>query len=701
MFIHHQTKTWRTYLLLLPLVAALVGLAAFLAPAPEPVEAQSSAVWSATLTPGAWTGGTSANTGCANARSSSECTALLTDNSINIGGATYTIKTLLYLDENNPSDSDYLRIDWDQNIPWAGLQTYTLRVGGASLPLNSCHYESSTKRLDCVDRDFEIDFQQEVKFTDGEQVRLSLHPPSDIAAFRWTLTAQDMSNSYFGCNNNSTDLAKRCNGKPTPTSFGLGGSGYSITKLEINKNDNQIQIDFNQTIPAALRDYMLSVDGYTLAFTLPRASSYTWGPWDPVTVNGVSKSRMPFNWGENSQVKIKFVKKNPPAPVTEATPLRILTASKSSVREGDPAIVITATLARPAEEDRVILIVHDSNPRNRAVPHGLKLAKYAGTSCTPLSADKDYILSPANINIPAGSKTGTALLAVCDDNTEDSGEFVYLTPDLKFRPIPEAFPESGSGVYQVESLKITILNDETGPDNVREPVPPSQEPIQEPVQESVEEPAEESVEEPTEEPDAPEYQPANSGGSGTPEDSGTHVVRYVDSDALLSFDRGQVTPGQTITVKGSGFTGWTPLQSITIGGVEAFPGGWIITDPDGKFETDVTVPGLSAGRQEVVVKVGGWTASSYLIVSADEVITDPARVFASMGAFLDAVWHFDAPTSTWQFYDPEFPAYSTLAEMEKGEVYLVRVKSSMVAILNGKSRDLTCANGNCWNQIVW
>ena len=147
----------------------------------------------------------------------------------------------------------------------------------------------------------------------------------------------------------------------------------------------------------------------------------------------------------------------------EATPLRILSASRTTVREGDAAITITARLARNAEADRVIHIWHGSNHGLGAdkVQPGLTLATVAA-ACEPVSPDKDYTLSPASITIPAGQRTGTATLTVCDDTTEDSGEYISLRPDIVPAAIPEAFPTSSSDAYQVESLQITILNDETG-----------------------------------------------------------------------------------------------------------------------------------------------------------------------------------------------------------------------------------------------
>ena len=687
-------------LLLLPLVAALVGMAAFLTPSPDPAEAQADdwRSWNPTLTVKDNGGNTF---GCTQAGTNA-CSTAISDDTFIVGGASLTLD-LVSLGINTGS----LILNFTQNIP-NQLHGAYLQVGSNRYYMDKYSVISGTSIT------FDVTGTNLV-WAEGDSVRFRLHPPTDISNYQGTLTARDLSSGEFGCSGANSNPQRHCGGTHgaiTANLFNLDGASYYIEKLYIRttgQNSNRIYVEFDREIPRALHeDYILTVDGHILAFQYP-ASTYTWGPWEPVG----SKQTFPFRWkaGSNaSRVKVKFVKKTPPAPVTgAATPLRILTASRTSVREGDGTVTITATLARNAEEVRNIPIVHDSNPRNRPVPHGLKLAKYA-TSCTPLSADRDYTLSPANITIPAGQRRGTATLTVCDDNTEDSGEFVYLTPDLKLNPIPEAYPRSGSGVYQVESLKITILNDETGPGGnggtgqtpvEQRPTPTPQPQQQRAVPQPTPRPAEQPAQEPVQD---PERLGSGSGGGGNGNGNGITTARYVSPDGALAFSQAAVAPGQTITVTGTGFTGWTPLQSVTIGGLQAFAGGWVITDPNGKFTVDVLVPGLSRGSQQVVATVGGWTASSYLVIDPNAVVdtdTPVARVATVLGSALDVMFYYDTPSDAWQFYDPTIPGIGDLTKLEDGEVYLVKVKRNVSVVLNGKVRKLTCYQGNCWNMVVW
>ena len=253
--------------------------------------------------------------------------------------------------------------------------------------------------------------------------------------------------------------------------------------------------------------------------------------------------------------------------------------------------------------------------------------------------------------------------------------------------------------------------------------PPSQEPAnQQP--ENQQQPNQQPQVEVEEEQQAPEYQPAsqepagppeqeqeqrlpdNSGGAGgsTGRAAPVVVAHYVAPLGALAFSESTVATGQTITVTGTGFVGWTPVQSVTVGGLEAFAGGWVITDPEGKFTVDVMVPGLSPGRQPVVATVGGWTASSYLFIDPDAVVdtaTPVAQAWAGVAVPGLVVWHFDNESQKWSFYDPALPEFSDLEFMETGQVYLVQVGATTAATLNGQLRSLTCVNGNCWNVILW
>ena len=51
--------------------------------------------------------------------------------------------------------------------------------------------------------------------------------------------------------------------------------------------------------------------------------------------------------------------------------------------------------------------------------------------------------------------------------------------------------------------------------------------------------------------------------------------------------------------------------------------------------------------------------------------------------------------------DPAAADANTLTHMITGENYWIQIRSDQEVILNGKTRNLTCSAGNCWNQQVW
>ncbi len=64
-------------------------------------------------------------------------------------------------------------------------------------------------------------------------------------------------------------------------------------------------------------------------------------------------------------------------------------------------------------------------------------------------------------------------------------------------------------------------------------------------------------------------------------------------------------------------------------------------------------------------------------------------------------FHFDNTTKSWLFYDPREPVHSNLETLETNKPYYIKVSESVKVTLNGRERNLTCANGDCWNQIGW
>ena len=422
-------------------------MAALLAPAPQPAEAQTDdwRSWNPTLTVKDKGGG---SFGCSQTAGADACSTAISDPTFIIGGNSITLDSMSLI-------SEILILNFTQDFPNRLYGGY-LQVGSKRFYLSPYVITGTSVSLPVPG----------ITWSADDKVRFRLHPPTDIANFEGILTVQNLGSGAFGCNDANSSPQRFCGGNSGVMSvnlFNLNGASYYITKLEIRNKDhaqnNRIYIEFDREVSRALHeDYMLSVDGHILAFPYP-APNYTWGPWAEIN----SIKTFPFkHWqsGNNSsRVKIKFVKKNPPAPVTgAATPLQILSASRTSVREGDAPITITARLARNAKAERVIPISHEQM-HGKTPPRGLELAKLATACDDPNNAEKDYTFAPAAITIAEGQRTGQATLTVCDDNVEDTNEYIYLHPG---RVPNEAYPASGSGVYQIRSLRITILNDETG-----------------------------------------------------------------------------------------------------------------------------------------------------------------------------------------------------------------------------------------------
>jgi hypothetical protein len=71
----------------------------------------------------------------------------------------------------------------------------------------------------------------------------------------------------------------------------------------------------------------------------------------------------------------------------------------------------------------------------------------------------------------------------------------------------------------------------------------------------------------------------------------------------------------------------------------------------------------------------------------------------SLGSNLLSIWNHDNLTQIWNWYDPrqEFAAYNTLSRMREGSVYLVRLKDSQAAVLNGRQQGLFQG----WSFVRW
>ena len=192
------------------------------------------------------------------------------------------------------------------------------------------------------------------------------------------------------------------------------------------------------------------------------------------------------------------------------------------------------------------------------------------------------------------------------------------------------------------------------------------------------------------------------------DDDGTRVViwgRHTIAGASVGLSPPAGPPGTTITMYGWGFRPFIQLSSVNFGGVEMTSGVEGMTDGNGRFTINVTAPAMGAGSHFVSVTVLGARAGAdfqLLPPALAQGESQPVDVgFEGLGDHLVRVFHFNDDTKQWTFYDPELDVENTLTHMVAGESYLVLVSNTTEAILNARTRTLSCHQETCWNMIVW
>ena len=175
--------------------------------------------------------------------------------------------------------------------------------------------------------------------------------------------------------------------------------------------------------------------------------------------------------------------------------------------------------------------------------------------------------------------------------------------------------------------------------------------------------------------------------------------------------------GTRISLSGGGFRDFAAVESITMGGVDILGNRTVSTDGDGNFQIDgLVVPGLDPGVVALTIRVGTGDLETTAIgtfeitgpAGPSEVVTPVREAIEPLGDALERVFHFENDTKEWSFFDPR-PAFSdanNLAEIREGQVYWIKVTRGLTVALNGRQRDLTCANEgsaqpDCWNVVAW
>ena len=171
---------------LLLLAAALVALAVLFTPGAQPAQAQTTAVWSATLTVAQVT---STIEGCSNLVSASECssTSVLTDDDFTYDSVDYTIAELYV-------DGDRLGLRLNKTVPAALKSALTLHVGSSQFPLADATLGSNTVTHDSISWT-----NSGLSWSVGDTVSVSLTDPTVTTEY-WSDTLDVKAVDYgFGC----------------------------------------------------------------------------------------------------------------------------------------------------------------------------------------------------------------------------------------------------------------------------------------------------------------------------------------------------------------------------------------------------------------------------------------------------------------------------------------------------------------------
>ena len=176
----------------------------------------------------------------------------------------------------------------------------------------------------------------------------------------------------------------------------------------------------------------------------------------------------------------------------------------------------------------------------------------------------------------------------------------------------------------------------------------------------------------------------------------------------LAVEPASAAPGDVVTLSATGFTPHATDVAVRIGSAAvAVPAG-VHTDRHGALPAlAVRVPDLEPGAHAVrlqigdAVAVGELTALSGAPAGVARTLPDAA---SGLAGNLEAIFYFNNDAKSWQVFDPrpQWADLNTLTVLVDGEVYWMLVsRHAPDVMLNGRSRDLSCAAGDCWNLVVW
>ena len=381
-----------------------------------PAQAAPYAVWSATLTVGHNNAGSI--TGCDNDEADLvDCSSALSDPTFVYAG----IDTTFVWFSHYPNSNNW-SFNFKDYVQESLIDDLTLRIDDKSWPLKPGNYGSVQSNQ--AKEWFLNSGNSGLSWSVGQQVKLSLvtdspvvlpEPPSGLVqsggsasglSLRWTAPGDPPAAAVTGY-----EVSYRHSSAPTRAATVAGDPATGWVTKRVGR-----------TTSTAVSGLAENNAYYVRVRALNRHGA---GPWSRTVLETVGA-----------------------APERAAAPLRLLSASRTSVTEG-ATVTVTIRLARNAGSDLAIPLVVEGT---------------AGAG--------DYTLSSSTIAVAAGQRSGSVTLTVVDDSDAEGAEFLYITPDIRTArgnsntangAINEVVPDSGAAAYQVASVRIDIAASDQPP----------------------------------------------------------------------------------------------------------------------------------------------------------------------------------------------------------------------------------------------
>ncbi len=185
-------------------------------------------------------------------------------------------------------------------------------------------------------------------------------------------------------------------------------------------------------------------------------------------------------------------------------------------------------------------------------------------------------------------------------------------------------------------------------------------------------------------------------------------ITFIVPSSNVTIIPAAAAPGETIALEITGMPIIRLVEEVVIDGADRLRESYT-TDREGNITVEgIVVPFADPGFYPVRITVGDDTAVIQLEILAEADVRGTAsplpEAVMDLGDSVVRIFHFNTSSKVWTFYDPrpEFDGLNTLTELAAGQPYWILVSEDVEnVVLNGKTRNLTCVGGDCWNQLVW